>query len=221
MPLRVARLHAMRRPSTIRPPNHTVPAAILRGKARTSDRAAGMRDRFSRDAKLARVEAALFLADEPLTLRRLQQVADLSDVADARRQLDRLSQLLEADNSAFDLVEIAGGFQLRTRAVYHSWLIRLKHTGHDARLTPVSLETLTIIAYKQPITRAEVDAIRGVQSAEILRQLLEKGLIRLNGRQESLGRPQLYATTKTFLTRFGLKNLDDLPLLDRTKISSP
>ena len=109
---------------------------------------------------------------------------------------------------------MAGGWQLLTRPEYHPWLARLRRASADARLTPAMRETLTIAAYRQPITRADLEAVRGVQSGDVLRQLMERGLVRIAGRDESLGRPVLYATTKKFLQTFGLKSLRDLPSAD-------
>lgn len=164
-----------------------------------------------RDGTLARIEALLFLADEPLPLRRIADAAGLTDVKEARRAIDRLRDLLAADLSAFGIEELAGGYQLLTLPEFHPWLTRLRRTGHEVRLSAAAMETLAVIAYKQPIMRADVEAIRGVSCGEIIRTLLEKGLIKVAGRHDSLGRPQLYGTTKKFLQNFGLNTLNDLP----------
>lgn len=151
------------------------------------------------------------MADEPLTARRLADVAGLADAAAARALLERLKAFYDADGAALQVEEIAGGYQLLTRPRFHPWLVRLKRTGHELRLTPAALETLAVVAYKQPITRAEVEKVRGVACGEVVRQLMEKGLVRVAGRHDSLGRPQLYGTTKKFLQAFGLNTLKDLP----------
>ncbi len=164
-----------------------------------------------RDRRLAAVEAALLATDEPLTLRRLAGAAGLADVAEARRLVRRLQALYDQDGSAFQVEELAGGFQLLTRQEFHPWLTRLRRSGNDLRITPAARETLAIVAYRQPIARADVEAIRGVQCSEILRLLMERGLVRIAGRDDSLGRPVLYGTTKKFLQVFGLKTLRDLP----------
>jgi segregation and condensation protein B len=122
-----------------------------------------------------------------------------------------LQQLYDRDQTAFQVEELAGGYQLLTRAVFHPWLPRLRRSGVEVLLTPAARETLAIVAYRQPIARADVEAIRGVQSSEVLRQLMEKGLVRIAGRDDSLGRPHLYGTTRKFLQLFGLKSLKDLP----------
>ena len=164
-----------------------------------------------REARLAWVEAALLAADEPLTLRRLAAAAGVADASEARRLVERLQALYEQDGTAFQVEELAGGFQLLTRAAYHPWLARLRRAGNEVRLTTAARETLAIVAYRQPITRADVEAIRGVQSGDMLHQLMEKGLVRITGREDSLGRPVLYGTTRKFLQLFGLRSLRDLP----------
>lgn len=169
----------------------------------------------ARDAETARVEAVLFLAEEPLPLKRIAEAASLKTTEEARRCLDALKSHYEADETAFHIEELAGGYQLLTRPAHHAWLLRLRRTGYDLRLTPTLWETLAAIAYKQPITRADLEAIRGTGAAETLRILTEKGLVRSVGREQSLGRPQLYGTTKTFLQAFGLRDLDDLPKVER------
>jgi len=176
--------------------------------------AAAARDELGRDAALATVEAVLFAAEEPLPPRRLAAAAGLKDAAEARRQAQRLRELLDRDGSAFRVEEVANGYQLLTSPEFHPWLSRLRRGAADLRLSAAARETLTIIAYRQPITRADLEGIRGVQSAEVLQQLMEKGLVRLAGRDDSLGRPMLYGTTKKFLQLYGLKNLRDLPRAD-------
>jgi segregation and condensation protein B len=171
-------------------------------------------DPNARDARLARLEAVLFLADEPLTARKIVTAAGLADSAEAKRLLQRLRELYDADATAFQVEEIAGGYQLLTRPAYRPWLQRAQRTGGEVRLTPAAQETLALVAYRQPIPRADVEAIRGVASAELLTHLIEKGLIKIVGRQETLGRPVLYGTTKKFLQMFGLGSLRDLPEYD-------
>jgi segregation and condensation protein B len=200
-----------------RPGDRPLPAGIRFQPAPVEEAPA---DPLGRDAKLARLEAVLMIADEPLTARRLAEAAGLADAAEARRSVERLRELLTADGSAFQVEEIAGGFQLLTLPAYHAWLARLKRTGHELRLSSAAMETLAVIAYKQPIMRAEVDQVRGVASGEIVRQLMEKGLVRITGRDASLGRPQLYGTTKKFLQAFGLNSLKDLPEVESLRTTS-
>jgi segregation and condensation protein B len=199
---------ASARPDSVRPGNVALPFAL---RVRSDPAEAPAADPHARDPDLARLEAVLLLADEPLPARRLADAAGLIDAAAARGLLERLKGLYDADGSAFQVEEIAGGYQLLTRPRFHPWLARLKRTGHELRLTPAALETLAVVAYKQPITRADVEKIRGVACGEVMRQLMEKGLVRVTGRHDSLGRPQLYGTTKKFLQAFGLNTLKDLP----------
>lgn len=166
---------------------------------------------LARDRPLALVEAALLLAEEPLAARRLAALAGLRDAAEANRLVSRLSDLYRAGDSAFQVEELAGGYQLLTRPEFHPWLARLRLATAESQLTAAARETLAIVAYRQPVTRADVEAIRGVGSNDVLERLLERGLIRLAGRDDSLGRPTLYETTKKFLQLFGLKSLRDLP----------
>jgi segregation and condensation protein B len=209
--LRLRHSTATVRPSGVRPGNSPSPLALRRYTEPTEPAAI---DPHSRDSKLARLEAVLLIADEPLPARRLADVVGLADATEARRLIDRLKELYDDDDSAFQIEELAGGYQLLTRPRYHPWLARLKRTGHEVRLTPTALETLAVIAYKQPIMRAEVEKVRGVSCGEVIRQLMEKGLVRVAGRHDSLGRPQLYGTTKRFLQVFGLNTIKDLPEVD-------
>jgi segregation and condensation protein B len=172
-------------------------------------------DPHARDAALARLEAALLLADEPLSARRLAALAEVRDSAALRRLINRLRELYDADGSAFQVEEIAGGYQLLTRPAFHPWLVRLRRSSSQMRLSAAALETLAIVAYRQPVMRADVEAVRGVQCGDLLSQLMEKGLVRIAGRHESLGRPVLYATTKKFLQQFGLNTLKDLPEIEQ------
>jgi segregation and condensation protein B len=190
------------------PADRRLPLAY-RLPARDEDAAPG--GELARDARLARLEAALVIADEPLPARKLAAVAGLADAAEAHELVGRLRDLYERGGSAFQVEERAGGYQLRTRPAFHPWLSRLRRPGDEQRLTPAQLEALTIIAYRQPVMRADVDGVRGVQSGELIGQLMEKGLVRIVGRHDSLGRPMLYGTSKRFLQLFGLNSLKDLP----------
>jgi segregation and condensation protein B len=176
---------------------------------------------LARDAELARVEAALFLADEPLTPRRLAAAAGLADGTQARRLVRKLQAFYDQDGTAFQVEELAGGYQLLTRPEYHPWLARLRRAGNELRLSAAARETLAIVAYRQPIMRADIEAIRGVQCGDILRLLMEKGLVRIAGRHDSLGRPVLYGTTRKFLQVFGLKNLEELPQAEQLRAPPP
>ena len=192
--------------------NHPLPLAH-----RLAEPGEGALGELVRDPKLARVEAALFAADEPLTPRKLATVAELADAAEARRTVQRLHEYYETDHTSFQIEEIAGGWQVRTRPEFHPWLVRLRRIHPDPRLSGAALETLAIIAYRQPIMRAGIEAIRGVQCGELLRHLMERGLVRIAGRDDSLGRPVLYGTTRKFLQVFGLNSLKDLPEIEQLR----
>jgi segregation and condensation protein B len=125
-----------------------------------------------------------------------------------------MQALYAEEGAAFQVEELAGGYQLLTRPEFHPWLVRLRRTAGEPKLTGALLETLAIVAYRQPIMRADLEAVRGVRCDEALRQLMERGLVRIAGRDDSLGRPVLYGTTKKFLQAFGLRDLRDLPPVD-------
>ncbi len=176
---------------------------------------------LTRDARLALVEAVLFATEEPLPAKRIAALAGLKDAVEARRLVRRLQSLYEQDGTSFQVEELAGGFQLLTRAEFHPWLARLRRSGHELRLSQPARETLAVVAYRQPIMRADIENIRGVQCGDVLRLLMEKGLIRIAGRHQSLGRPVLYGTTRKFLQVFGLKDLDELPLVEQLRSGAP
>jgi segregation and condensation protein B len=170
---------------------------------------------------MARLEAALFVADGALATRKLAQLATLADHNEARLLIDELNAAYDRDGSAFRIERVATGYQLLTRPEFAPWLDRI-HQRHVAlKLSPPALETLTIIAYRQPLTRADIEAIRGVQCTEILKLLMERSLVRIAGEDDSLGRPYLYETTRKFLELFGLRNLDGLPLAGDLRETHP
>jgi segregation and condensation protein B len=166
---------------------------------------------FQRTEEQARLEAALFLAREPLPTRKLAKLARLTDGTRARALIRDLNTTYDADGSAFRIEWIAGGFQLLSRAPFGPWLRRLLEAAPETRLSAAAAETLAIVAYRQPVTRAETEAIRGVGCDEMLRHLLERELIAIGGRSEELGRPNFYVTTRQFLQIFGLGHIDELP----------
>ena len=162
-------------------------------------------------ARRKRLEAVLFMARTPMTTRKLAQLSGLEDGSQARTLIRELNEHYDRQQRAFQVKKIAGGYQMLTRPQFAKWLRKLEHIGRRPRLSGPALETVAVVAYRQPIIKSDIEAIRGVSSGEILRQLLEKGLVKIAGRSEELGRPYLYATTKEFLAQFGLGNLDDLP----------
>ena len=173
-----------------------------------------------REPRMARVEAVLFVAGEPLNSRKIAELASLADGTEARTLIRRLNQLYDAQASAFRVEEVAGGFQLLTRPKFGAWLRRLHQAPVETRLSAPALETLAVVAYRQPVVRAEIESIRGVQCGEILRQLMERDLVRIVGRSEELGRPYLYGTARRFLQTFGLRGLDDLPRAEQLRRTS-
>jgi segregation and condensation protein B len=164
-----------------------------------------------RTPKMARVEAVLLVSDAVVSSRKLVQLATLADVAEAKLLIDRLNAAYDKSGSPFRVERVATGYQLLTRPEYARWLGKLHQRQSELKLTPPALETLTILAYRQPMTRADLEALRGVQCTDILKMLMERGLVRIAGEDDSLGRPFLYETTRKFLETFGLRNLDDLP----------
>ncbi|MDO4558226.1 MAG: SMC-Scp complex subunit ScpB [Planctomycetia bacterium] len=162
-----------------------------------------------------RLEAVLFLAKEPLGRRRLAQLAGVPDSFQVRDLVARLNRIYDEEGFSLRIVNVAGGYQLVTRAVFAPWLRRLHGAQAEVRLSPSAMETLAVVACCQPVLRTGVEAIRGVQCGEILRQLMDRDLVRIVGRSEELGRPFYYGTTRKFLQIFGLRSLDDLPSVDR------
>ena len=168
-------------------------------------------DGFERDEKLARLEAVLFLAKEPLHSRKLSKFANLADGTEALTLVSRLNDLYDHSARAFRVENVAGGWQIRTRPQFGTWLRRLKHIPREVRLSAPAMETLAVVAYRQPVVRADIEQVRGVGCGEILRQLMERDLVRVSGRSEELGRPYFYSTTNNFLQVFGLQDLEELP----------
>jgi segregation and condensation protein B len=159
-------------------------------------------------------EALLFASDTPVEASRVQEVLDLDSPAAARDLVDSLRRRLDAEGRALQVMEVGGGFRLVTRPEIAPWLVKLARSRTRSRLSRPSLETLAIIGYRQPVSRPEVDAIRGVNSDAVLENLLERRMIRIAGRKESPGRPFLYETTREFLVAFGLRDLADLPKVE-------
>lgn len=164
-----------------------------------------------RSPKMARVETALLVADGPLSSRKLVQVATLADVAEVHRIVEQLNTAYSRAACPFQIERVATGYQLLTRPEFAHWLGKLHQRQADLKLTPPALETLTILAYRQPMTRADLEAIRGVQCTDLLKMLMDRGLVRIAGEEDTLGRPYLYETTRKFLELFGLRSLEDLP----------
>jgi segregation and condensation protein B len=159
------------------------------------------------------VEALIFASPEPITPKMLYKLL----AEEPREDVVKAVEALKADyenRPGLQMVEVAGGYQIVTRPDLHEWVRRLFHERSSAKLTVQGLETLAVIAYKQPITALEITEIRGVNTSGVLSTLLERHLIKIVGRKNVVGRPFLYATTKEFLIRFGLKDLHDLPKIE-------
>jgi segregation and condensation protein B len=160
------------------------------------------------------VEALIYASPEPLAIKALQKLID----GEAGERIAAAVAALKADYDAsgrgLQLVEVAGGYQIVTRPELHEWVRRLFHERTTAKLSVQALETLAVIAYKQPITAAEIGEIRGVHAAGVLGTLVDRRLIRIAGRKPVVGRPFMYATTGEFLDRFGLRDLSDLPKIE-------
>ena len=163
-----------------------------------------------RSTRLARLEGALILA-RAASAARLARLARLVDAAEVHQLITLLNQSYDRTHSAFRAERTAIGYQLMTRPALAGWLDRVHQRQTRMKLSQPALETLTIIAYRQPVTRADVESIRGVQTSGLILQLIDRGLIRVGGEEDSLGRPFLYATTRVFLDMFGLGRLEDLP----------
>jgi segregation and condensation protein B len=162
------------------------------------------------------LEALLLGTHHPLTAGRLAELLDLASTKPVRGAIKQLNSEYESTSRSFRIEQVAGGFQLLTLPEFGDYLKKLHQKEIDAKLTKAALETLAIIAYKQPILRADIEAIRGVACGETIRSLMEKHLVKIAGRAEEPGRPILYGTTKRFLEIFGLNTLKDLPQPDST-----
>ncbi len=162
------------------------------------------------------IEAVLFASDESVSPARLADIVG-TGAKQVRTHIDALNEKYKANNNAFRIEQIAGGYQMLTLNVYNHWLKKLLRAREDSKLSQPALETLAIISYKQPIIRADIEAIRGVAAGEMIRNLMYKGLVKIVGRAEVLGRPLLYGTTRKFLELFGLNSLKDLPKIEELK----
>jgi segregation and condensation protein B len=169
--------------------------------------------RLAAEQLRAIVEALIFASPEPLTPKMLLRLLSDEPKEDVLAAVEAVQQDY-VSRAGLHVVEVAGGFQITTRPELHEWVRRLFHERSAQKLSVAALETLSVIAYKQPITQAEIGEIRGVNTSGVLSTLLERHLIKIVGRKNVIGRPFLYGTTKEFLIRFGLKDLGDLPKIE-------
>jgi len=159
------------------------------------------------------IEALLFVAGEPLSIDRIKTILEDADKKAIQAMLWEIQHEYDMRLSGLRILEVAGGFQIASRPELAQWIKRLRKVKQSSRLSKPSLETLAIIAYKQPLVKAEIEDIRGVDSSGVIKGLLDKHMIKIVGRKDVAGRPILYATTREFLQYFGLRDISDLPTL--------
>src|SRR6266545_6558449 len=160
------------------------------------------------------VEALLFASETPVEAERIREVLELGSSDEAQQLVTALKARLDAEGRPLQVIDVGGGYRLVTRAELAPWLVRLARSRTRSRLSRSALETLAIIAYRQPASRPDIDAIRGVNSEAVLDNLLDRRMVRIAGRKDSPGRPFLYETTRDFLVAFGLRDLTDLPKVE-------
>ena len=166
----------------------------------------------------ATVEAILFASEKPLPAAKVSEIGELGGVRAVRKAVETLNEHYEQAGRAFRIVEIAGGYQMQTQPEYNEVISRLSASRRESRLSQAAMETLAVVAYRQPVLRADIEVIRGVACGEVLRGLMEKNLVRIAGRADEIGRPILYGTTKHFLEIFGLADLAELPKVEQLRI---
>jgi len=166
------------------------------------------------DNRKSAIEALLLASEKPLALEQIRLALDSADSNEVRKLIDEMRAEYEAQERGIRIAEIAGGFQMITAAQYAPFLKKLFKDRHTERLSKPALETLAIIAYKQPLTRNEIELLRNVNVDGVMKSLLDKNLIRISGWKKSPGRPCVYGTTRQFMEHFGLKSLEDLPRIE-------
>jgi segregation and condensation protein B len=160
------------------------------------------------------IEALLFSSERPLTLEQVKKVLDGVETDQIRRTLEELHSEYEASNRGIRVIEVAGGFQMITAPAFSTFLKKLYKQRRVERLSKPALETLAIIAYKQPVTKLEIESLRNVNVDGVIGNLLDKNLVRIAGRRKAPGRPYVFATSRQFLEYFGLKSLEELPKME-------
>jgi segregation and condensation protein B len=160
------------------------------------------------------IEALLFAAPEPLTMSRIKSIVPGTETQDIADSIGELAREYEGDARAFQIVEVANGWQITSKPDYAIWVDKLFESRGRAKLSRAALETLAVVAYKQPVVRSMIESIRGVSVDSVLRTLMERDLVRIVGRADGPGRPLLFGTTKEFLLRFGISRISDLPKID-------
>jgi len=160
------------------------------------------------------IEALIFASDKPVTIEQIKKVLGISEQAYVRKSIDELKSEYETQNRGLRIIEIAGGFQMIASTTFTPFLKKLFKYRFSDKLSKPALESLAIIAYKQPLTKAEIESLRNVNVDGVMKNLLDKDLIRICGRKRIPGRPFVFGTTRQFLEHFGLKSLDDLPKIE-------
>ncbi|MBI5417597.1 SMC-Scp complex subunit ScpB [Candidatus Poribacteria bacterium] len=163
------------------------------------------------------IEALLLVSDKPLTIQKIKELIEIEDSKTIRGVISELKDEYDREERAFHILEVAGGYLIYTRDKFAPWIKKLIQSRSQKKLSPSLIETLAIIAYKQPISRLEIEAIRGVGASSAVKILMEKKLVRIAGKKEGVGKSLLYGTTKDFLIYFGLKSLEELPQLNELK----
>lgn len=172
-------------------------------------------------ALAAQIEAVLFASDSALNAAKIGKIVAVKSKRAVAAAIDRLNRRYDEMGSAFRIENIAGGYQMLTRPAFHDVVGQFYHQKADNKLTQAAMETLAIVAYRQPIIRADIESIRGVACGEVLRGLMERQLVKIVGRAEILGRPMLYGTTRRFLEVFGLNSIEDLPNAEELRAAAP
>lgn len=180
-----------------------------------------MTDTASSTDLALQVEAALMVSDRPLSPAKIAELIEGAAAKDINAAVDQLNKTYEDTGRSFRIEKVADGWQILTLPQFGDVLAALNKTKAQTRLSPAAMETLSIVAYKQPILRAEIETIRGVACGEVLRSLMDRKLVKIAGRAEEPGRPMLYGTTRKFLELFGLASLKDLPPVEQLKVPTP
>jgi len=170
------------------------------------------------EALALKVEAALLTTDRPMTASKLSDLLGEVGTKAIQHAADELNKVYEKSGRSFRIEKVAGGLQVLTLPMYADVLSELHKNRAQTRLSPAAMETLAIVAYQQPIMRAQIESIRGVACGEVLRSLMDRHMVKIVGRAEEIGRPMLYGTTKGFLEAFGLSGIKDLPKVEKSKI---
>lgn len=179
-----------------------------------------VREEDLQDPKVAKtvVEALIFASAKPLTPAEIRKVTKVLSVAQISQIVAELKEEYQKTERCFELLEIAGGYEISTKKEFAPWIMRIELQRKARQATQSALESLAILAYKQPLTRAEIEALRGVDTSGVINTLMEKGFIKIVGKKEVPGRPFLYGTTEKFLEHFGLKELKDLPSIEEIRL---